>query len=82
MDKELLEKLYKNNLLYLVLVSLISADTLISIENCEKSLESMVELEKLLPETDIPEEEKIKIKEYIKKGFSIIKSEKTRLKGS
>ena len=82
MDKELLEKLYKNNLLYLVLVSLISADTLISIEDCEKSWKSMVELEKLLPETDIPEEEKIKIKEYIKKGFSIIKSEKTRLKGS
>ena len=81
MDKELLEKLYKNNLLYLVLVSLISADTLISIEDCEKSWKSMVELEKLLPETDIPEEEKIKIKEYIKKGFSIIKREKTRLKG-
>ena len=81
MDKELLEKLYKNNLLNLVLVSLISADTLISIEDCEKSWESMVELEKLLPETDIPEEEKIKIKEYIKKGFSITKSEKTRLQG-
>lgn len=82
MDKELLENLYKNNLLNLVLVSLISADTLISMEDCEKSWKSMVELEKSLPETDIPEEEKIKIKEYIKKGFSIINSEKTRLKSS
>ena len=82
MDKELLENLYKNNLLNLVLVSLISADTLISMEDCEKSWKSMVELEKSLPEADIPEEEKIKIKEYIKKGVSIINSEKTRLKGS
>jgi len=74
-DIELLEAIEKNGMIWLVLGSLISADSLISIESCDKNLEiSMSFLEAAKKSNNLKEKEKII--EYLEKSIEIIKRDK------
>ena len=55
-----LEGLEKGGLLYLYLVSLISSDSLFTVEDCEESLKEIDYCLEILPENDIKDREKIK----------------------
>lgn len=72
MDKELLEKLHESGSMFLLLVSLISSDTLTDLEACEKSKKTTEEILAVLPEANIPEEDKKKYEDYLKRGLEII----------
>ena len=72
MDKELLEKLHESGSMFLLLVSLISSDTLTDLEACEKSKKTTEEILAILPEANIPEEDKKKYEDYLKRGLKII----------
>ena len=72
MDKELIEKIHEGGSMYLLLVSLISSDTLTDLEACEKSKKTSEEILAILPETNIPEKDKKKYEDYLKRGLKII----------
>ena len=58
--RKFLEGLEKGGMLYFYLVSLISSDSLLSIEDCEESLREINFCLEILPENDIKDREKIK----------------------
>lgn len=70
-EKNILEKLQENNLLDFYLVSLISSDTLITIEDCEKSLDKIKEVKEHLITANIDNKEQYA--DMIDKGEEIIK---------
>lgn len=72
MDKELLEKLHESGSMFLLLVSFISSDTLTDLEACEESKKTTEEILAILPEVNIPEEDKKKYEDYLKRGLEII----------
>ena len=72
MDKELLEKLHESGSMFLLLVSLTSSDTLTDLEACEESRKTTEEILAVLPEANIPEEDKKKYEDYLKRGLEII----------
>lgn len=74
--KELIETLHTNGMLYFYLVSLISADTLISVENCEKSIYQLNLTKKSLEEAEIPDVDKAKYLDYCKNGLEICEKDK------
>ena len=53
MGENKIERLEKANLLNFILVSLISSDTLINIESCEKSLNKMLEYQEEIKTANI-----------------------------
>lgn len=55
-----LEGLEKGGMLYFYLVSLISSDSLLSVEDCEESLREIDFCLEVLPENNIKDREKIK----------------------
>ena len=67
----LLEKLQSSNLLDFYLVSLISSDTLLSVEDCERSLSKIQEVKELLITANIDNKEQYA--DMIDKGEEIIK---------
>ncbi len=54
-----LEGLEKGGLLYVYLVSLISSDSLFTVEDCEESLKEIDYCLEILPENDIKDKDKI-----------------------
>lgn len=58
--RNFLEGLEKGGMLYFYLVSLISSDSLLTIEDCEESLREIDFCLEILPENDIKDREKIK----------------------
>lgn len=77
-----MEGLEKEGLLYLYLVSLISADELLSVEDCEESLREIDYCLEILPENDIKDKEKIynmllNGKEIVLKDMERLKNGKT-----
>ena len=75
-----LEGLEKGGLLYVYLVSLISADELLTVEDCEESLNEIEYCLSILPENDIKDKEKIKKmlldgKEIVLRDMEILKNE-------
>ena len=58
--RNFLEGLEKGGMLYFYLVSLISSDSLFSVEDCEESLREIDFCLEILPENDIKDREKIK----------------------
>lgn len=65
-----MEGLEKEGLLYLYLVSLVSADSLLTLEDCEESLKEIDYCLEILPENDI--KDKDKIKEMLIQGKEIV----------
>ena len=75
-----LEGLEKGGLLYVYLVSLISSDELLTVEDCEESLKEIDYCLEILPENDIKDKEKIKKmlldgKEIVLRDMEILKNE-------
>jgi hypothetical protein len=73
-----LEGLEKGGLLYVYLVSLISSDSLFTIEDCEESLKEIDYCLEILPENDI--KDKDKIHEMLLQGREIVLKDMARIK--
>lgn len=71
--------LWDNNMWYLYLGSLISSDTLVSPEDCDKAMSQVLELRGAIPKSELPEEEKIKALELLDKAEAIITRDKKEL---
>lgn len=79
--KELIEELAKDEMVYsLFFVSLISSDTILTIEDAEISMEILEETDKAIDEADITDELKKKFKNFVKDGIKICKKDIKRLK--
>lgn len=77
MNNKLLEGLETVGLLYFYLVSLISSDSLFTVEDCEKSLKEIDNCLEILPENDIKNKEKIH--EMLIQGKEIVLKEMERI---
>lgn len=79
MDKtnKWLEGLEKGGVLYMYLVSLISSDSLFTVEDCEESLKELEYCLEILPENDIKDKEKIH--EMLIQGKEIVLKEMERI---
>lgn len=73
-----LEGLEKGGLLYVYLVSLISSDSLFTVEDCEESLKEIDYCLEILPENDI--KDKDKIHEMLLQGREIVLRDMMRIK--
>lgn len=81
--RNFLEGLEKGGMLYFYLVSLISSDSLLSVEDCEESLREIDFCLEILPENDIKDREKIKQmlidgKEIVLRDLEIFKNQKDK----
>ena len=76
MDIKLLEGFHEKNLMYLYIVSLISADNLLTAKDCEKSIKYLKELEELIPQTSIPEEKKEEYLKFCEESLEICERDK------
>ena len=73
-----MEDLEKGGLLYLYLVSLISSDSLFTVEDCEESLKEIDYCLEILPENDI--KDKDKIHDMLLQGREIVLKDMMRIK--
>lgn len=72
-DKEFIEDVYENGMIWLVLASLISAESCIDIESCERNIEISEDLIIAINDSDkISEEDKKKFTEYLRNGIDNI----------
>lgn len=81
--RNFLEGLEKGGMLYFYLVSLISSDSLFSVEDCEESLKEIDFCLEILPENDIKNREKIKQmlidgKEIVLRDLEMFKNQKDK----
>jgi hypothetical protein len=81
--RNFLEGLEKGGVLYFYLVSLISSDSLLSVEDCEESLREIDFCLEILPENDIKDREKIKQmlidgKEIVLRDLEMFKNQKDK----
>lgn len=81
--RNFLEGLEKGGALYFYLVSLISSDSLFSVEDCEESLREIDFCLEILPENDIKDREKIKQmlidgKEIVLRDLEMFKNQKDK----
>ena len=76
-DIELLESTEKNGMIWLILGSLISADSLMTVDECDKNLEICTSLLEAAENANLKEKDKI-IK-YLKDGVEIIKRDREEL---
>ncbi|MBR6516923.1 MAG: hypothetical protein IKT40_08835 [Bacilli bacterium] len=74
-----LERLQKDKFLDFYLVSLISSDTLLTVEDCEKSLKKILELKELIKTANIDDKERYE--KFINDGEKIILRDMEMLKG-
>ncbi len=72
----LLNKLKENGLIWLYLVSLISADNLLCPEDCDRAINLLNETIKAIPETNFTDEEKEKILKRCNNGLEICEADK------
>lgn len=79
-DIELLEATYENGMIWLVLGSLISADSCMTVQECEKNLEIVTDLREAIGDTKIPEPDKSKITGMLENGKNIIERDLKELK--
>lgn len=73
-----LEGLEKGGFLYVYLVSLISSDSLFTVEDCEESLKEIDYCLEILPENDI--KDKNKIHDMLLQGREIVLKDMERIK--
>lgn len=81
--RNFLEGLEKGGMLYFYLASLISSDSLLSVEDCEESLRELDFCLEILPENDIKDREKIKQmlidgKEIVLRDLEMFKNQKDK----
>lgn len=73
---EFLNTIDKNQMIPLILGSLISSDTLINEDSCNKSIEIITEFLEVIDETEI--ENKTKWKEFLTDSLKIVERDKNR----
>ena len=78
MNDNMIDKLDEMGMLYFVIGSLFSADTLIDLESCEKSLKDVEKLKAELPTSKYKDDPKIK--QYIDDAEEIIRLDLKHLK--
>lgn len=72
-DKEFIEDVYENGMVWLVLASLISAESCVDVESCERNIEISEYLIIAINDSDkISEEEKKTFTEYLRNGIDNI----------
>lgn len=72
-DKEFIEVVYENGMIWLVLASLISAESCVDIESCERNIGIGEDLIVAINDSDkISEEDKKKFTEYLRNGIDNI----------
>ena len=74
--KDLLNRFKANDLIWFYIGSLISADNLLSANDCDRAINLLKEIINAIPETDFSEEEKEKIIKYCNDGVNICESDK------
>ncbi len=81
-DKEFIEDVYESGMIWLVLASLISAESCIDIESCEQNIKISEDLIIAINDSDkISEEDKKKFTEYLRNGIdNIIKRDLEKFK--
>ena len=73
MDKQLLEDILKDNAASnMLFVSLVSADSLINVDSCKKSLKMLRDMERLLPEVNLSLSDKERFRNLIDKSIGIV----------
>ncbi len=78
-DIELLEAIYENEMIWLILGSLISADSNMTAEECKENIELSDNFLKVIDKAEkIPEPDRIKIKEFLVSGINTLKAELSR----
>lgn len=76
---DLLNKLKESGMLYFFLVSLISADTLVTVKDCESSIAMLKELLEVIPQSNLTDEEKEKTIQFCEEGLEICERDKKNL---
>lgn len=76
--RDFLEGLEKAGFLYMYLVSLISSDELLTVEDCEESLKELDYCLEILPENNLQDSEKIR--DFLIKGKEIVNRDLLNLK--
>lgn len=80
--KELIESLDKNELLNFCLVSLISADTLLTAKDCENAIEHINKFKKLIPQTSFSDEKKENYLKFCEDCLEICERDKKIFEGN
>lgn len=73
---KLLNKLKENGMIWLYLGSLISADSLLCPEDCDRAIKLLNDTINAIPETDFTDEDKEKILEHCRNGIEICEADK------
>lgn len=72
-DKEFIEDVYENGMIWLVLASLISDESCVNIESCERNIEVSEDLIIAISDSDkISEEDKKTFTKYLRDGIDNI----------
>lgn len=71
-DINIIEFLHKKGFVYLVFASLISSDTLLSLNDCENSLKKLIKYNEALKNANIDAESKQKYQKFINDAFEIV----------
>lgn len=74
--KELLNKFKDNGLVWYYLGALVSADNLLTVEDCDRAIVLLNDTIKAIPETDFSEEDKDKLIKYCNDSIEICESDK------
>lgn len=72
---DIIESFHSNGMMWMILGSLISADTLLTSEDYENSIEILSEFVDIIPNTNIPEDVKEKYLEKSIQGLDLVKKE-------
>ena len=72
---DIIESFHSNGMMWMILGSLISADTLLTNEDYENSIEILSEFVDIIPNTNIPEDVKEKYLEKSIQGLDLVKKE-------
>ena len=79
-NENIIEKLHESGFIYLIFGSMISSDSLLSVHDCETSLEQMERFDEALKTANIEEGKKIEYKDFIDRGIEIIKRDLEKFK--
>lgn len=72
----LLNKLKEKDMIWFYIGSLISADSLLCPEDCDRAISLLNDTINAVPETDFTDEDKEKILEYCRNGIEICEADK------
>ena len=80
--KEIIKNLSKNGMIEFFIASLISADSLYTLEDYEKSMKIVKEMQDVLPFAKIDEEERTTIAKFLNDSEKILRDESNKMKAN